>query len=193
MGNERTLGFWSGEVWGRRAQLLRDRALWVSLFLACITTLIAPCIPLGDLYIEELAEYALLYAALSCGAAIAGTGIALAVPGDERVRRWSKIIPQGARYSSFQNLLFAFAWSAIIQIALVLVSFMAIAFGTGFKVIPPGVAFSDAWLHYLLVWLAFWLWWYALCELYDVVKIFMQVAGAIVKENVMNVDEDDEE
>ncbi|GGM63049.1 hypothetical protein [Microbacterium saperdae] len=189
MGKKRTQGFWSGEVWGRRKQLLKDPALWVSLVLACVTGLIAPFIPLGALYVQDLANYALLYAALSFGAAIAGAGIALGVPGDKRVRRWSNLKPQGSRYSAFQNLLFTFAWSAMIQIGLVLVSFLAIAFGTGFAVIPLGVAFSDAWFHYFVVYLAFWLWWYALFELSAVVRIFMQVAGAIVKENVLNVDE----
>lgn len=193
MGSKRTLGFWRGEVWGRRKQLLKDPALWVSLVLGTATTLISPIIPLGALPVQDLANYALLYAALSFGAAIAGAGIALGVPGDKRVHRWSNLVPKGSKYSSFQNLLFTFAWSAMIQIGLVLVSFLAIAFGTGFNVVPFAVNLSDAWLHYVAVFLSFWLWWYALFELSAVVRVFMQVAGAIAKENVLNVDAKKEE
>ena len=188
MSKKRTLGFWRGEVWGRRKQLLKDPALWVSLALGLTTTLISPIIPLGSLYVQDLANYALLYAALSFGAAIAGAGIALGVPGDKRVRRWSNLIPSGSKFSSFQNLLFTFAWSAMIQIGLVLVSFLAIALGTGFNVVPLGVDFFDAWPHYIAVFFSFWLWWYALLELSAVVRVFMQVAGAITKENVLKVD-----
>src|SRR5690625_2251713 len=139
MRKKRSPGFWRDEVWGRRKQLLRDPAFWVALLLGAATTLLAPLIPLGALNVEELANYALLYSALSFGAAIAGAGIALGVPGDKRIKRWSTLVPKGAKYSSFQNLLFTFAWSAMAQIGLVLVSFLAIAIGTGYKVVPHGI------------------------------------------------------
>lgn len=193
MAKKRSLGFWRGEVWGRRRQILLDPAFWLALVLGAATTLLAPLIPLGALKVEELANYALLYSALSFGAAIAGAGIALGVPGDKRIKRWSTLIPKGAKYSSFQNLLFTFAWSAMAQIGLVLVSFLSIAIGTGYRVLPLGITVMSAPAHYAAAFLSFWLWWYALLELTAVVRIFMQVAGAIAKENVMNVDPEGEE
>ncbi|WP_416442551.1 hypothetical protein AB3K78_09085 [Leucobacter sp. HNU] len=138
--------------------------------------------------IEVLANYAILFATLSFGASIAGAGIALGVPGNARVQRWSTIIPKGAQHSAFQNLLFIFAWSAMVQIGLVLVSFLAIAYGTGYSISPRGVEPIDALPHYSSAFFSFWIWWYALFELTAVVRTFMQVAGAIVKENVMKVD-----
>jgi hypothetical protein len=193
MRKKRSPGFWRDEVWGRRKQILLDPAFWVALLLGVVTTLVAPLIPLGTLKVEELANYALLYSALSFGAAIAGAGIALGVPGDKRIKRWSTLIPRGAKYSSFQNLLFTFAWSAMAQIGLVLVSFLAIGIGTGYEVLPHRITVLSAPAHYIAVFLSFWLWWYALLELTAVVRIFMQVAGAIAKENVMNVDSEGDE
>lgn len=173
---------------GRRRQLAKDRALWLSLGFGLLTILASPHIPLGSMPVQDLANYALLYAALSFGAAIAGAGIALGVPGDQRIHRWSNMVPEGSKYSSFQNLLFTFAWSAMIQIGLVLVSFLAIALGTGYSVVPQGVHIVDAPFHYLASFFSFWLWWYALFELSAVVRVFMQVAGAIVVENVKRVE-----
>ena len=155
---------------------------------AFLSIVVAPHIPLGNIKIEQLASYVLLYATLSFGASIAGAGMALGAPSAEQRRRWSKLKAENQNYSAFQNLLFTFAWSAMVQIFLVVVAFLAIAFGTGRTLIPSCVCNLLDLFHNFWVFLAFLLWWYALFELTAVVRVFMQLAGSIAIENKHDVD-----
>lgn len=174
--------FWRTHVLGRRRELVRDRAVWIGLALALLTVLIAPALPLADMPVPDLANIGLLYAALSFAAAIAGVGIAFGVPGADRIRHWSKLQSKKSRFPVFSNLAFVFTWAAMVQVGVVVVSFLAMAFGRGSTVIPAGVPFLEAPLHYISLFLSIWLWWYALFELTAVIRTVMAVTSAIVTE-----------
>lgn len=170
--------FWRSQVWGRRKQLLTDPDPWVSLGLALITMVLVPHIPLAAVRIDALAELGFVYAALSFGAAVTGAGLTFGIPGKDRIRRWSKIKPKGSKFSSFSNLIFVFAWAASIQVAVVVISALAVAFGSGYEVLPNGAIPS----HVVFLFLAMWVWWYALLELAAVIQTLLQVANAIIGE-----------
>ena len=70
----------------------------------------------------------------------------------------------------------------MVQVAVVIVSFLAIVFGRDATVIPAGVSIEDAPMHYLSLLFSVWLWWYALFELTAVIRTVMQVTNAIVTE-----------
>src|SRR5690606_5152095 len=122
---------WSAPVWGRRRQLRRDPVLWLALLLALAFTITAPILPLGAMPIVDLAEMGMLYAALSFAAAIAGVGIAFGVPGADRIRRWSRLQSSKSEFPAFSNLAFVFTWAAMVQVGVVIVSFLAMAFSRG--------------------------------------------------------------
>lgn len=174
--------FWRSQVWKRRRALLLDSALWASLALASLTVLIAPSIPLGKLHIETLANFGLIYAALSFAAAISAVGICFGIPGVERIRRWATIYATNSPYPVYSNLVFVFAWAAMVQVGVVIVSFLSIAFGSGYQLIPAGRSFWDAPSHYFFLLLALWLWWYAVFELTAVIRTVVAAAAAIMKE-----------
>lgn len=174
--------FWRSHVWLRRRALIRDRAPWASLLLALVFTAVAPVLPLGAMPVESLADMGLLYAALSFAAAIAGVGIAFGVPGSDRIHRWSQLSAPDSPFPAFSNLAFVFTWAAMVQVGVVVVAFLAIAFGRGYTVAPVGLNPFEAPLHYSALLVALWLWWYALFELTAVIRTVMQVTNAIVIE-----------
>ncbi|WP_314455808.1 hypothetical protein [uncultured Microbacterium sp.] len=174
--------FWRTHVWKRRRQLSHDTAPWVALGLAVAFTAAAPSLPVAAMPVTDLADAGLLYAALSFAAAIAGVGIAFGVPGAERIQRWSTLRSKGSDFAAFSDLAFVFTWAAMVQVAVVIVSFLAIVFGRDATVIPAGVSIEDAPMHYLSLLFSVWLWWYALFELTAVIRTVMQVTNAIVTE-----------
>ena len=188
MSNRNGGEFWSSHVWGRRRQLLRDRALWIGLILATALTFAAPILPFGAMPVVDLAEMGMLYAALSFAAAIAGVGIAFGVPGADRIQRWSKLQSSKSGFPAFSNLAFVFTWAAMVQVGVVIVSFLAMAFGRGATVVPQGLDIAAAPLHYAALLTSLWLWWYALFELTAVIRTVMQVTNAIVVEESLAVD-----
>ena len=174
--------FWRSQVWGRRKQLLVDSDPWVSLGLAIVSMGLIPHIPLAGVKIEDVAQLGFIYAALSFGAAITGAGLTFGIPGKDRIRRWSLIKAEGSRFSSFSNLIFVFAWAASIQLGVVIVSVLAVAFGSGYEVLPSGAIPS----HVIFLFLSVWVWWYALLELAAVIQTILQVANAIIGEESRN-------
>lgn len=189
MGTANGGSFWRTHVWNRRRQLVRDKAPWLTFLLAVAFSTFAPMLPVASMPVPELAELGLLYAALSFAAAIAGVGIAFGVPGAERVRRWSTIKSNSSEFPVFSDLAFVFTWAAMVQVGVVVVSFLAMAFGRGATIVPIGRSVMEAPWHYVCLFLAMWLWWYALFELTAVIRTVMQVTNAIVIEEAADLEQ----
>jgi hypothetical protein len=170
--------FWKNQVWKRRKSLLRDRAPWIALALALVLTSLSGWLPFGEVPIPELAGAGLSYAALSLGACVAGCTLALGIPGEKRLERWSKIKGEGKPFSSLSDLVFVFAWAAMAQVAVILVAFLAFVFGYRSTIHPAGAEFS----HVTALFVALAVCFYALLELTAVIRTLVQVAGAIIRE-----------
>lgn len=170
--------FWSSQVWLRRKALLKDPALWLSLGLAIAICALAPHVPFSQLPIEKLAGAGLSFSALSLGACVAGSTLALGIPGEARLERWSKIQREGKPFSALSDLVFTFAWAAMAQVAVILVSFAAYVFGWNTIIFPSNAALS----HIVALLGSMWICFYALFALTAVIRSLVQVAGAIIRE-----------
>lgn len=175
-------GYFLPEVWPRRCRLLSDRSLWVAVAIGVIFYFVnysCPSLfPISQARCDELAQATLAYAAISFGAAITGMGFTLALPGEDRIRRWSKV--QG--HNDFQELVFVFTWSAVSQLAVIVVCLLAMVFG--YKV-PAGS-------NPLLLACALSVVCYSIFELYSVVKSVTQLTRAISAEERSQPNQDQE-
>lgn len=168
MANKRK-GYVVPEVCPRLPKLLKDPTFIISIVLGLIfyvTIKIKPdFFPISQAYCDQLAQAALAYAAISFGAAIAGMGFTLALPGEDRIRRWSK----DSEHNDFVELVFVFTWSAVSQLLVIVICLLAMVFG--YKVVagsnPVLLAASLSAVCY------------SIFELYSVVKSVMQLARAI--------------
>lgn len=162
-------GYVVPEVCPRLLKLLKDPNFIISIVLGVLfyfTNRIRPDLyPISQAYCDQLAQATLAYAAISFGAAIAGMGFTLALPGEDRIRRWSN----DKENNDFVELVFVFTWSAVSQLLVIVICLLAMVFG--YKVVagsnPVLLAASLSVVCY------------SIFELYSVVKSVMQLARAI--------------
>lgn len=167
-------GYVIPEVCPRLPKLLKDPTFVISIGLGLlfyITNKKWPDLyPISQAYCDQLAQATLAYAAISFGAAIAGMGFTLALPGEDRIRRWSK----NSKHNDFVELVFVFTWSAVSQLLVIVICLLAMVFG--YKVVAGS--------HSVLLAASLSVVCYSIFELYSVVKSVMQLARAISAEEI---------
>lgn len=167
-----TKGYFCPEVVPRMRRLLLDPCLIISIIIGVVVAIGSDCNPKGypilNLKSDDLAQMLISYASISFGASIAGMGFTLALPGEDRIRRWSSV----RNHNSFTELVFVFSWAAVVQIGLILCSFLIMIFAADAKV-------GD---HYWFFGAVSALTCYSVFELYSVVKAITQLARTISAE-----------
>ena len=165
-------GYFRPEVVPRATRLILDPCFIISIILGVAAAIGAHCdptiFPILNMKSDELAQMLLSYASISFGASIAGMGFTLALPGEDRIRRWSSV----KGHNSFTELVFVFSWAAVVQIILIICSFLVMIFAGGNEVGENYCFFG------VLTALAC----YSVFELYSVVKSITQLARTISAE-----------
>lgn len=169
----------SGQIWPRRGLLLKSRVVWVSLFLALITLTGCLFFPVARARIDEIAGIGLSYASISAGVCITALTFSLALPGEERLRRWAQMKgTRGDNSSALGDLVFALFWAALSQVLLILYCVGALVVGYHLPLLPPDFLLS----HLIALGAGFWIFFYALLELIVVLQTLVQIAVVFVFE-----------
>lgn len=167
--------YWRGQVWPRRARLFAHRRVALALLAAVATAALAPMLPLRHVTVTDLATAGLGFAALAFGAAVSGSVLVLTAPAPE-LKDWAKTGSPGSDHSDYSDLIFAFTWSAMAQIGVVIVCVLGLVFGGGRQVASAG-----AWpVDYVWLGLAATVFYYAVAQLIVVVETISQIAFVLI-------------
>lgn len=168
--------FWVGQVRPRRKLIMRHRRVRQSAALAFALTLSCALGPLGDVDVVTVANAALGFAAISFGACVTGAVLALTLPSEERVREMSTKGLADTGFSHYSDLIFTFTWSAVSQIGLIGVIVAGYMFAADETLWPRSVWPS----HVVLLFIAGFVWWYAVFGLFGVVATISQIGAFVI-------------
>lgn len=166
------------EIKERRKELCKDWGLYIASIIGLLTGLLSwlhpNLLPFFTAKSQSLIGVLLSYASISFGASIAGAGFSLALPGNDRIKRWSQM-PN----NPFDFLIFVFSWSAVVQICLIIFSvlFLFFQFDESINKYPLTLGIGT----FILV--------YSIAELFEVVVAIIQLGYTISQEEASrNVD-----
>lgn len=177
---------WRGQIFPRRRLILRSTQLCGALIMAVIFSLAVPYLPASALKVSEIAAAGLSFAAISLGGCFTTCVLALALPGDRRIKEWATTEGEVAGSSAYSDLIFALIWASLAQ--LVLIAGCVIAMAVGGE--NPVFADSAPCWQLLSVFLGLAVFMYAALELYTVIKTLMQIAVVIMREEKNTSKED---
>ena len=175
---ELSLKLVSGNILPRLGLILRSPALWVACVLALILALSIAAVPISKVRIDTLAGYGLSFASISLGACFTTAVLTLSLPGNDRIRKWSRARGEIPTSTPLSDLLFVITWAALIQVLLIFTCASAIVFGGSLQVFPSEAPL----LQRLSIFLAGWVFFYAVIELLIVISTLSQVGNVIVHE-----------
>lgn len=179
------VNLWMGQVAPRLPSLILDLHLYMALLGGSALAYITPQQPVAKLDIAVLAGAIMALASIAFGACITGAVLAITLAPRERITRWGQGQAKGSHFSHFSELIFVFVWSALAQLALIVVAGLAFIFGGahimwpeqfgGFQRVLIGGAGAVAM--------------YAFIQLYNVVKAILQVGVVVEYEATSGCDE----
>lgn len=169
---------WRGQILPRGLLILRSAQLWIALLIAFLTSWLVPALPVASLKVYEIATAGLSFAAISLGGCFTTCVLALALPGEARIKTWATVEGEIAGSSAYSDLIFVLIWASLAQIALIASCVIAITVGGGYPVYPTG---APTWQR-LSVFFGLAVFMYAALELYTVIKTLMQIAVIIMRE-----------
>lgn len=158
--------FWRGQVWPRRSRVIIHWHILLAVLVAITVTAAASRLPLGDLQISTIAGSLLAFASLSFGACITGAVLVLTLPQDTVIEALVRRRREGESFTHYSDLVFSFAWSAAVQLTLVVIVGGMFLLGGDGSVWPDNVPAS----HTVLVFLA------AAVSAYSVIRLFNVVS-----------------
>lgn len=159
------------EIKEHRKELCMDWGLYIASIIGLLTGLLSwlhpNILPFFTVKSQNLIGVLLSYASISFGASIAGAGFSLALPGSDRIKRWSQM-PN----NPFDFLIFVFSWSAVAQICLIIFSvlFLFFQFDESINKCPLTLGIGT----FILV--------YSIAELFEVVVAIIQLGYTISQE-----------
>jgi len=165
------------QIWLRHRGLLCSWQPYVSLVLAGATSYIAWVSSAATVSISSIAMVGLTVAAITVGACVSAVVLSIGLPGGDRLRRWAR---QGddANKSALSELVFVLVWAALWQLFVVIVCILAILLGGNGPFAPSGMR----WSHWLGLIVSFWVFYYALIELFVVIDTLWQIGAVVVSE-----------
>lgn len=172
------LKLFDGQVKPRLRMMLCEYHFWVALFAAGLLSISLPSLPAAELAVHEVASAGLTFASISLGACIATCILAVALPGEARLRKWASTQGEIQSSSQYSDLVYVIVWAAIMQFSLILTCVVALIVGGERQVFPQGAPRYQ----YLSVWVAMTIFLYSAIELLEVLKTLMKVSVVITFE-----------
>lgn len=154
-----------------------------ALVAALLATIGIMVLPVRSVPIADVAGVGLTYASISLAACLSGLVLSLALPGEQRLRRWARMTSARSGKSLLSDLVFTFFWAACCQLGVLLVCFAAIVFGGPLLVgepqpLPPS--------HVIGLLLSLFVGFYSVAQLFVVLQTLVQVGVLVILEEQQN-------
>ncbi|HEY8588732.1 MAG TPA: hypothetical protein VIL55_04165 [Naasia sp.] len=153
---------------------------WSGLFALAATgalLLMVPLLPAARLEIREVANLGFNFASIAMGACLSALVLSLGLPGASRLRTWATLdAPNGK--SRLSNLVFSFFWAGSCQLLVILTCILATLFGGDQSLAELPMPLT----HWAGLGLGFFVFFYALSQLYIVLQTLVQTGVVIIFE-----------
>lgn len=167
--------YFRGQVWPRRRELFFSWRFLLPFMLAgslvvslrLTTTLVVP--------IQDVASLGLNYSALAFGACVTGAVLAIGLPSEDRIRRWTATTDPVTGYSQYGKLVFATTWAAVSQLMVLLVSSLGLVIGNKTAILPVNALVT----HSVLLALSLGVFLYAVLQLLILLSTVSQLGNLI--------------
>ena len=173
------LNVFRNQVAPRARQIVGSWPVLVAVAGALLTTLGIVALPVRHTPIAEIAAMGFTYASISLAACVSGLVLSLALPGDNRLRKWSNMTGSVEAKSVLSDLLFTFFWAACAQLAVLLVCFGAVLFGGTLRIGEPAPLPVS---HVAALIFSFTVVVYSLAQLFVVLQTLVQVGVLVIME-----------
>lgn len=136
-------------------------------------------LPVRSTPIADIAGVGLTYASVSLAACLSGLVLSLALPGEQRLRRWARMKSERSGKSLLSDLVFTFFWASCCQLGVLLVCFTAIVFGGPLLVGEPQPLPVS---HVTGLFIGLFVGFYSVAQLYVVLQTLVQVGVLVILE-----------
>ena len=136
-------------------------------------------LPVRSTPIADIAGVGLTYASVSLAACLSGLVLSLALPGEQRLRRWARMKSARSGKSLLSDLVFTFFWASCCQLGVLLVCFAAILFGGPLLVGEPQPLPVS---HVTGLFTGLFVGFYSVAQLYVVLQTLVQVGVLVTLE-----------
>ncbi|MEV5041034.1 hypothetical protein [Microbacterium sp. LMI1x-1-1.1] len=136
-------------------------------------------LPVRSTPIADIAGVGLTYASVSLAACLSGLVLSLALPGEQRLRRWARMKSARSGKSLLSDLVFTFFWASCCQLGVLLVCFAAILFGGPLLVGEPQPLPVS---HVTALFAGLFVGFYSVAQLYVVLQTLVQVGVLVILE-----------
>lgn len=175
----RDLDVFRSQVVPRARQILMNWTVLVAVLGAVLITWGIAVLPARYTRIADFAGMGLTYASISLAACVSGLVLSLALPGENRLRKWSHMAGVVDGKSLLSDLLFTFFWAACAQLAVLLVSFGSVIFGGTLLIGEPGPLPVP---HVASLIFSFAIVMYSVAQLFVVLQTLVQVGVLVIFE-----------
>ena len=167
-----------GQIKPRLSYIFKSWQLAWAFLLAVLTAILVPFLAFSKLTVSFVASIGMTFAAMALGGCFATCVLALAVPGADRIERWSQSQGEIEESSEYTDLVFVIVWAAFSQFFLIAGCVIALLVGGE----RPVFAESASGWQRCSVWAAAIVFYYATFELLTVIKTMMTIATVIMAE-----------
>lgn len=136
-------------------------------------------LPVRSTPIADIAGVGLTYASVSLAACLSGLVLSLALPGEQRLRRWARMKSARSGKSLLSDLVFTFFWASCCQLGVLLVCFASIVFGGPLLVGEPQPLPVS---HVTGLFMGLFVGFYSVAQLYVVLQTLVQVGVLVILE-----------
>lgn len=150
-----------------------------ALVVAVIATIGVIVLPVRSVPIADIAGVALTYASISLAACLSGLVLSLALPGEQRLRRWARMKSARSGKSLLSDLVFTFFWASCCQLGVLLICFAAIMFGGPLLIGQPQPLPLS---HVVGLSLSLFAGFYSVAQLFVVLQTLVQVGVLVILE-----------
>ncbi len=150
--------------------MTRSKVLWLPVLAGVLTPWVVRPFATVSTSISEASDFGLNYAAFGFGACVTGAVLAISLPGRERIRQWAQT-PTNDGFSAFSDLVFALTWSAMAQLAVLVVCGLSMVIGGDEQLLPMNPKDS----HTLLLGASLAVFFYGLTQLVVLVQTVSQL------------------
>lgn len=174
------MSLWRGQIIPRSQLVVCSAKFWIALAGSVIGCFLIAYLelPVSGLEVSKVASIGLSFASIALGGCFSTCVLALALPDNERIRRWATTNGEVKGSSVFSDLVFVLIWACIAQLWLIVCCVVAITIGGNYSVLPP----NAPWWQHISIFLGLNAFMYAALELYVVVETLMSLAVVVMWE-----------
>ncbi len=163
----------------RLSSIVLSGSTLFALIAAILATVGIMLLPVRNTPIADIAGVGLTYASVALAACLSGLVLSLALPGEQRLRRWARMDSARSGKSLLSDLVFTFFWASCCQLGVLLVCFAAIVFGGPLLVGEPQPLPAS---HIAGLLLGFLVGFYSVAQLFVVLQTLVQVGVLVILE-----------